>query len=393
MSILVVSRDPAKLEAALDVLQSGGYECHPATTGRAAMSVFRANAPEAALIIDDNQDDIMLKVCTAIRKYEESMEEPVYTQIFLVIQEDSLENRENGFNAGASDFIPLAMLLERKEWLLARLDETLRPGRMFEGLQALLVEDSPATARILTWCLKLCGLKVKHAPDGVSAYAMARELRDELDLVITEYRLPEMGGSELCQRLRTILGLRRIPILFICSEEDSEEVLEAFSIGATDYIIKPCIKEEILARLRVHLDIRAFSQRLKKQLNSLRGKEVFRTGDTDSNTAIEGDRDLSGALEAMSMPEIVQLLRLSKRTGRLVILDQDQNMGNLYVLNGNGQFADYLDSEGDQAIYKMFSLTRGVFAFHSNETTTRRNLKRSLDFILMDAVRMMDERV
>lgn len=86
--------------------------------------------------------------------------------------------------------------------------------------------------------------------------------RDRSDIVLLDVHLPDGNGYEVCQELRKDPALAKIPVLFLTVKDDVHSRLKGFAAGGQDYIAKPFELEELVARLRAHLDI-------KKRLDDL----------------------------------------------------------------------------------------------------------------------------
>jgi two-component system KDP operon response regulator KdpE len=112
----------------------------------------------------------------------------------------------------------------------------------------LIVDDEPQLARVLRTGLKTHGYDVRVAADGVSALETFGDWRP--DLVVTDLAMPNMGGLELCRRLRS---LSQLPIIVLSVRGEERTKVEALDAGADDYVTKPFGMDELLARVRAQL--------------------------------------------------------------------------------------------------------------------------------------------
>ena len=112
----------------------------------------------------------------------------------------------------------------------------------------LVVDDEPQLARVLRTGLKTHGYDVRVAADGVSALEAFGDWRP--DLVVTDLAMPNMGGLELCRRLRE---LSQLPIIVLSVRGEERTKVEALDAGADDYVTKPFGMDELLARVRAQL--------------------------------------------------------------------------------------------------------------------------------------------
>jgi two-component system, sensor histidine kinase and response regulator len=118
----------------------------------------------------------------------------------------------------------------------------------------LIVDDQPELADILSVTLAKRGYEVNCSYDGEDALTW---LRTNLpDLILLDVAMPRMDGYELCRALKTDKRLKDIPVIFVSAIQDVEVKAKAFKVGGVDYITKPYQREEILARVRTHLDLR-----------------------------------------------------------------------------------------------------------------------------------------
>lgn len=113
----------------------------------------------------------------------------------------------------------------------------------------LVVEDEEAIRIGLSDHLEDEGFTVLLASDGTTALRHARE--SEPDLILLDLLLPDVGGLEICSRLRET-GYRK-PILILTAKDLEEDKVRGLDLGADDYITKPFGIQELLARIRAHL--------------------------------------------------------------------------------------------------------------------------------------------
>ncbi len=112
----------------------------------------------------------------------------------------------------------------------------------------LVVDDEPQITRVLKTTLSSQGYGVRTASDGDEALQMLKEWTP--DLVITDLRMPNLGGLELCRQIRT---KSRIPIIVLSVKGEERIKVEALDAGADDYVTKPFGVHELLARVRATL--------------------------------------------------------------------------------------------------------------------------------------------
>ncbi|HKX27206.1 MAG TPA: response regulator transcription factor [Blastocatellia bacterium] len=119
---------------------------------------------------------------------------------------------------------------------------------MSEPRRILVVDDEPQITRVLRRSLSSHGYDVQVAAEGEEALAAFQLWRPEV--VVTDLAMPNMGGLELCRRLRAISS---VPIIVLSAKGEERTKVEALDAGADDYVTKPFGMDELLARVRVVL--------------------------------------------------------------------------------------------------------------------------------------------
>jgi DNA-binding response OmpR family regulator len=115
----------------------------------------------------------------------------------------------------------------------------------------LVVDDTPETLGFLTDTLDDAGFTVLIATDGESALTLVDQITP--DLVLMDALMPGMDGFETCRRLKNEKLLSHVPVVFMTGLSETEHVVQGLAAGGVDYVTKPIIVEELLARIRVHL--------------------------------------------------------------------------------------------------------------------------------------------
>src|SRR5712691_144364 len=116
---------------------------------------------------------------------------------------------------------------------------------------ALIVDDSPETLRLLTDALDGAGMTVMVAMDGAAAMRIVDQITP--DIVLLDAVMPGMDGFETCRRLKREAGLSNVPVIFMTGLAETEHIVRGLEAGGVDYVTKPIVIEEMLARIRVHL--------------------------------------------------------------------------------------------------------------------------------------------
>src|SRR3954452_24979124 len=115
----------------------------------------------------------------------------------------------------------------------------------------LVVDDTPETLGLLTDTLDHAGFTVLIATDGESALDLLEQITP--DLVLMDAIMPGMDGFETCRRVKRERMLTHLPVIFMTGLSDTEHVVQGLAAGGVDYVTKPIVIDELLARIKVHL--------------------------------------------------------------------------------------------------------------------------------------------
>ena len=116
---------------------------------------------------------------------------------------------------------------------------------------ALVVDDLPETLRLLTDALDGAGMTVMVAMDGAAAMRIVDQITP--DIILLDAVMPGIDGFETCRRLKRDAGLSNVPVIFMTGLAETEHIVRGLEAGGVDYVTKPIVIEEMLARIRVHL--------------------------------------------------------------------------------------------------------------------------------------------
>ncbi|HTP40266.1 MAG TPA: response regulator [Steroidobacteraceae bacterium] len=115
----------------------------------------------------------------------------------------------------------------------------------------LVVDDTPETLGLLTDVLDQAGYTVLIATDAAGALGLVDQITP--DLVLMDAVMPGMDGFECCRRLKSDKLLAHLPVIFMTGLTETEHVVAGLAAGGVDYVAKPIVIDELLARIRVHL--------------------------------------------------------------------------------------------------------------------------------------------
>jgi two-component system sensor histidine kinase ChiS len=122
----------------------------------------------------------------------------------------------------------------------------------------LVVDDEPVNLMVLTNQLMPLSYTLVKAQSGVEALAAieqaARDGRDvPFDLILLDIMMPRMSGYEVCRRIRERYPASELPIVMLTARNRDADLVEAFRVGANDYLVKPWSKSELISRIQTHL--------------------------------------------------------------------------------------------------------------------------------------------
>lgn len=132
-----------------------------------------------------------------------------------------------------------------------------------QGL-VLVVDDQLRNLEVVKMALMHDGFEVMTAAD--SAAALQCLVTRVPDLILLDVIMPLVNGFELCTQIKENAAWRDIPVIFLSGDDHHGSIRTGFQLGGVDYIIKPFNKEELLARVRTHVELRHAQQRNALQL-------------------------------------------------------------------------------------------------------------------------------
>ncbi len=118
----------------------------------------------------------------------------------------------------------------------------------------LVIDDEPMNILALKGVLSRAGYAVASASSGPAGLAMAK--RDRPDMVLLDVMMPGQSGFDTCRQLKNDAGTAHIPVIFVTCLGELADKLAGLDLGAVDYITKPFIAEEVVARVRAHMNFK-----------------------------------------------------------------------------------------------------------------------------------------
>jgi CheY-like chemotaxis protein len=233
---------------------------------------------------------------------------------------------------------------------------------MAQARKVLLADPDVNAVRALTKALRTRGYHVQYAPDGSKALEVA-VLRHP-DVILFDERCTLIDARAFVQILATNPRTDDIPVV-VTSALRSIEVGRGFREGVLQ---KPFNLDEVLSRID-HLCRRGEAAR-----------------------ALKGDaREIEGGLGQLPLVDLLQILAMNRRTGRLVLVSGHER-GEIQLSGGRPVNARSGDIEGEKALFRLLSWREGTFAFHPGDAPARTKIDRSMEDALLEGMRQTDER-
>ena len=174
----------------------------------------------------------------------------------------------------------------------------------------LIVDDDTAIARLISDALEDEGFETEVIFDGESALSYIKANSGEISLITLDIMMPEISGIELCKAVRNIVSC---PIIFVSAKSKTVDAVLGLEIG-DDYISKPFVVEEFVARVKAHL---------RREQRNAQGphKDIIRVGDIEMNTGAYEVRKC-GKLISFSTREFQLLQYLMENAGTVLTREQ-----------------------------------------------------------------------
>jgi response regulator RpfG family c-di-GMP phosphodiesterase len=229
---------------------------------------------------------------------------------------------------------------------------------------ALLVDPDPEETTVLELRMIEQGFDVKIVRSTDAALKLLGE--QDFPLVVSEVELEPDDGFTLLSAVRS--SRKRPPAwVFLASRADREDIQRGFDLGAVDYVQKPVRAEILVAKLRKIVEQASASQ-----------------------TATSPARGVSGSLEEMGLPELVQVLSQGRKTGALKIRS-GADAGEIHFVAGDIFDAKFGRLAAEDAMYAMLKLQQGDFMLEPSFKAEKRVIQMSAEGLLLEGMRRMDE--
>jgi len=241
------------------------------------------------------------------------------------------------------------------------LDDGMKSQILSARNRALIVDPDPEETAVL---------EVQFAGQGYEVTierSVDRALRcldaEKYDVVVSEVHLSDGQGFDLLRRMRES-SHAQVPLMFVTSERAQSSVNRGLELGAADYVVKPASAAVVVAKAS-----RAIA---------------------DSRTKKPGGRGVSGSLQEMALPDVIQILGNGRKSGLLEV-SSGTLQGVLMFQDGSIHDARFGDLGGAEAVYGILRLMEGDFALEPNTTPVEDVIGIPTHHLLLEAMRRLDE--
>jgi two-component system, sensor histidine kinase ChiS len=211
-------------------------------------------------------------------------------------------------------------------------------------LKILIVDDEPVNLQVLVNNLSLANYAIAQANSGMEALALV-EQGFTPDLVLLDVMMPHMTGYEVSQRLRQRFLASELPIVMLTAKNQVSDLVAGFEAGANDYLTKPFSKDELLARIKTHINLcRLISENRNLNLKH----EELEQEKTDLEILLDTTTEQADAVQAELKQQAIIALQTSERRLRKFL--EAMPVG-VFVIDAQAK-PYYINSLGEQLLGK-----------------------------------------
>lgn len=207
----------------------------------------------------------------------------------------------------------------------------------------LIVDDIPKNIELAANILQTKNYNITFAKSGPSALQKVESI--DFDLILLDVMMPEMDGFEVCRRLKNNKKTRDIPVIFLTAKSETENVVKGFELGAVDYVTKPFKTEELLARVRNHIEIQEKineREKLEQQINAGDAGD----GDALQKQLEEKKKEIDNVTLFYDLrSQLDKLIQDKSPVARMEIRHIKEMISNLFIDKSNQEFHRALKRE------------------------------------------------
>jgi DNA-binding response OmpR family regulator len=230
----------------------------------------------------------------------------------------------------------------------------------------LLVDGDARNLRVLEVSLRRSGFSITSAESA--AQALQYLAHSEPDLIISDTKLGDGDGFELCKAVKGDARWRAIPFIFLTSATELDDKVRGLELGVEDYLTKPIYVKEVTTRVKM----------------LLQRKQQERLGRKDARTKF------SGLLADMAIVDLLQTIEISRKSGTIEF-DTDLGVATVWFRDGRVIDAKMGELEASAAVYRLLGINEGTFEVEFQNISRLPVIEESTQSLLMEGMRRVDE--
>lgn len=242
--------------------------------------------------------------------------------------------------------------------------EDLKARLLANRHRALVVDPDPEETTVLELRMVEQGFEVTQAHGAEQALKVLKT--GEFEMVVSELDFGgQSDGFALLAEARKHDWGKKLPWIIVTQRSGSADARRAFELGAADFMTKPIVADLLVAKLKQIME-----------------REAVQGGG--------GNRGVSGSLQEMGLPDMVQVLWHGRKSGSLKIRS-GSDTGEIHFVNGQIHNAMWGRQRGEEAFYAMLGLAEGTFALDPNFKAESQVITASPEALLLEGMRRQDE--
>ncbi|MBI4459835.1 MAG: DUF4388 domain-containing protein [Acidobacteria bacterium] len=232
--------------------------------------------------------------------------------------------------------------------------------------RVLLVDDNPLIVDLMRRGLE----PLAETSSSTDAEAALRQCQQSPpDLLICDYRMPRLDGSQLVQKLKENPATENVRIIMVAAKADIDEKLRPMAGVVEEFLVKPFYVRDLAAHAQ-------------KVLEKIAWEKMQKQGPAEGV--------IRGRLSEMNLIDLLQSMELGQKTC-LLTLNQGEKNCRMYFSEGQIRHAESGSIVGDEAVYQVAGWSDGSFEIDFNARSEQQTTTRSTQGLLMEALRLLDE--